>query len=151
VWFAWGAENDEIQVPKKSAETGGHQFLEYKISKCPVCVEEVVDDRRSSQIFRETAVAVYKNIFLLDDPRVVWSFIKFVDDSNKSKKTIDCMKLSEILFRTMQYNKTCNNMFCTNSSRTKTEDEDMDDEFEMFIVLDGIQRMADDDIRLMKM
>jgi hypothetical protein len=27
VWFAWGAENDEIQVPKKSAETGGHQFV----------------------------------------------------------------------------------------------------------------------------
>jgi hypothetical protein len=26
VWFAWGAENDEIEVPKKSAETGGHQF-----------------------------------------------------------------------------------------------------------------------------
>jgi hypothetical protein len=24
VWFAWGAENDEIEVPKKSAETGGH-------------------------------------------------------------------------------------------------------------------------------
>jgi hypothetical protein len=24
VLFAWGAENDEIQVPKKSAETGGH-------------------------------------------------------------------------------------------------------------------------------
>jgi hypothetical protein len=25
VWFAWGAENDEIEVPKKSAETGGHR------------------------------------------------------------------------------------------------------------------------------
>jgi hypothetical protein len=27
VLFAWGAENDEIQVPKKSAETGGHLFI----------------------------------------------------------------------------------------------------------------------------
>jgi hypothetical protein len=27
VWFAWGAENDEIQVPKKSAETGGHHIF----------------------------------------------------------------------------------------------------------------------------
>jgi hypothetical protein len=26
VLFAWGAENDEIQVPKKSAETGGHHL-----------------------------------------------------------------------------------------------------------------------------
>jgi hypothetical protein len=25
VWLAWGAENDEIEVPKKSAETGGHR------------------------------------------------------------------------------------------------------------------------------
>jgi hypothetical protein len=27
VWFAWRAENDEIEVPKKSAETGGHRKL----------------------------------------------------------------------------------------------------------------------------
>ncbi len=24
VWFDWGAETDEIEVPKKSAETGGN-------------------------------------------------------------------------------------------------------------------------------
>jgi hypothetical protein len=41
VWFAWGAENDEIEVPKKSAETGGHRvklelnlFPGYRTSKC---------------------------------------------------------------------------------------------------------------------
>jgi hypothetical protein len=26
VWFSWGAENDEIEVPKKIAETGGNRM-----------------------------------------------------------------------------------------------------------------------------
>ena len=34
VWFAWGAENDEIQVPKKSAETGGHRMFLPLFSIC---------------------------------------------------------------------------------------------------------------------
>jgi hypothetical protein len=33
VWFAWRAENDEIEVPKKSAETGGHQTNKGKMKK----------------------------------------------------------------------------------------------------------------------
>jgi hypothetical protein len=33
VWFAWGAENDEIEVPKKSAETGGHLIKNPQASK----------------------------------------------------------------------------------------------------------------------
>jgi hypothetical protein len=38
VWFAWGAENDEIEVPKKSAETGGHRVDHNKKHWSQLCL-----------------------------------------------------------------------------------------------------------------
>jgi hypothetical protein len=44
VWFAWGAENDEIEVPKKSAETGGHHvsMCRTELTEIPVLIPSIM-------------------------------------------------------------------------------------------------------------